>query len=367
MNAILETNRLAASAEPPESETIRLDLAPQRNTINISPETVTEATAKMAADEQLLIRWLYGYARAENLSWEQLEGSARVNRNTLYKIWTGKYTDAQGKPVGLGSVCETIARFKRLAGEREHVTRADFVETGVSKRIFKVCDEARVLQIIAMIYGESQIGKTAALQAYTQANNHGQTIYFRLPASSSEFFKELARACFISTKNPLSKIRDKLFRSLDHTKVLIVDELHLAFEIYSPRAIMRTMETLREVHDLTRCGLVLCGTNVFRDEMKNGDHARMLKQLMRRGIYELQLPSIAPQADVDALAAAYKLKPATGEAADLVKLIVTRDGLGKFCKYLAKASQMAAKHKDTLKWEHFVKVHTLLLKLSTFE
>jgi DNA transposition AAA+ family ATPase len=364
----LETNRVAEfeASEPMAAVADRADHAPQRNAINISPEMVTESTADLPPEHRDLLRWMYGYCREMHWSWDQFQGHTKLNKNTFYKLWTGKYTDADGNRISAETQCIAIARIKKLVVERADIRPAKFVETSIFKRIDKICQETRLMQTITMIYGESQIGKTVSLEEVTRRNNHGQTAFFRIPAASGEFIREFAKACYISPKNSISGIRDKIFRYLDHTKLLIVDELHLVFEIYNSRQVMRTMETLREVHDKTKCGLVLCGTDVFRRELATGDHAKMLNQLRRRGIYELQLPATAPMADVDAIAASYALKPATGEAADLVKLIIVRDGLGKFTRYLAKASQMAARNKDKLGWDHFIKVHLLTQKMSNF-
>lgn len=363
MTTTLETNRVAEHLDQvPE---INLDPASTKGGITISGEMVTKSTADLPEEQRDLVRWLYGYARTMGWDWAEAAQKTILSKNTLYKIWTGKYQDKEGDQVNLAGVCERIKRMKALEEDRDGVRPEGFVETMVHKRMAKVCEEARIMQIIAFIYGESQIGKTTCAQEYARLNNHGQTVFFRTPSRSSDFLPGLASACHKTKKVTPNKMFNAIKGYLDHTKLLIIDEVHLMFEIYTSRAILRTMGMLRELHDIKRCGLVLIGTNVFRDELA-GDYAKTMAQLRKRGIYELQLPAVAPQADVDAIAATYKLKPATGEAADLVKLIVTKDGLGKYTKYLMKARQMAAKNKQPLSWDHVVKADTLIRKLSIF-
>jgi DNA transposition AAA+ family ATPase len=66
-----------------------------------------------------------------------------------------------------------------------------------SPRISKVCDETLLCNTIAMVYGESQIGKTASLKEYARRNNQGQTVYPLMPASAGvqSMVRAIAEAC----------------------------------------------------------------------------------------------------------------------------------------------------------------------------
>ena len=244
--------------------------------------------------------------------------------------------------------------------------RLGFVETGLARRIWKICDSALIYNSVAFIYGDSHIGKTFALQEYARRNNHGQTKYIRMPARSGTqmMMKELAASCALSRDCAFEKLRERVLRALDGNNLVIVDEIHQTFVSYHSHQLLGCLELLREIHDRTGCGMVLVGTNVFRDELQKGLHKTMLEQLKRRGIFELQLPAVPPRRDLDMVAKAYGLAPATGEAEALQDLIIKTSGLGKFTKYLMAASRMAAKAGQKTSWQHFVTSHDIIRKLS---
>ncbi len=127
---------------------------------------------------------------------------------------------------------------------------------------------------------------------------------------------------------------------------------------------MRCIEILREIYDVTGCGLVLCGTDVLSAEITRGKMAPMLSQMTRRGVSEVYLPSVPLPEDADAIAEAYGLPPARGAAGDLQNQILTHHGLGKLIKFLQAATRLAANQGKPMGWEHFLQAHDILVKLS---
>src|SRR5205807_712461 len=108
----------------------------------------------------------------------------------------------------------------------------------------------------------------------------GQSLYVRVPACAGVqlMLKQVAQACYISPNSAFDALRERILGFLDDQKLLIIDEAHLFFETYQRTSVLRCLETLRELHDLSGCGLVLCGTDVFRHELHKGQFAKMLGQ-----------------------------------------------------------------------------------------
>lgn len=367
-----ETNRLAEAFAQDDAQ-IDFDRKPRIDIINLSADEVSAATAHLPQDQQALVRWLFSFAKENGWGWKETARQSGLSTTTLYRVWNDAYREptapgvkmADRQRISLDGVCESIARFKILAARRgEAVRGVRFVETSTWHIIRKICDEARDMQIISLIYGESQIGKTISFEEYTRRNNSGRTIYVRAPACAGVqlLLKHIATACHISPKSSFENLMHRVCKFLDHSKLLIVDEAHLFFETYQKTSVLRCLETIREIYDRTGCGLVICGTEVFREELRSGEFAKMLRQLHRRGIWEEQLDPVAPWPDVLLIAAAYGLPAPKAEAEELVKYIITHSGLGKFTKFLIKAQQVAAKHGQKLNWQHFVRVHDLIAK-----
>lgn len=337
-----------------------------RNVINISGDTCTVKTAAYPEEHRGLVRWLFAYAKESEWSWADLQRETNISSTTLYRVWNGKYANPEsGEKIDLSNLCEKIARFKELALERGQQNRLRFVETSVFRRIDKICREALVMQAIGMIYGESQIGKTESLLEVARRNNHGNTPYVLMPASAGAqaMMKSIAAACHISARTGFEQLRERVTNFLDPSKLLIIDEVHESFVSYQRQSMVRCLSLLRQIQEVSQCGLILCGTNVFRTEMERGEFAQSLKQLRKRGIWELQLEDHPAGKDMALIWEAYKLAPPSGDAAELVKWIGKEFGLGKYTRFLARAAQLAHKRGARFTWKHFTEIVGVSLKL----
>jgi hypothetical protein len=103
---------------------------------------------------------------------------------------------------------------------------------------------------------------------------------------------------------------------------------------------------------------------VLKDELQGGKLAFMLRQIERRGIIQVSLPSKPPKRDLDAIAKAFGLEPAEGEAEEVIKDMIHSSGLGKYVKFLQAATRMAKKEGKKMCWAHFVRAHDIIARLS---
>ena len=95
-----------------------------------------------------------------------------------------------------------------------------------TERIWQICDSALELQRVAFLFGESQIGKTEALQAYAESHNHGSTIYVSVPTGGflTHFLARLADALRISHRMKQGELRQRIIQAFDSRMLLIVDD-----------------------------------------------------------------------------------------------------------------------------------------------
>lgn len=338
---------------------------------NISGDTVKQALGGMVKAEKIdqpqadLIWWFFSFARANDWSVRQAAEEIGLDYTTLYRVLHGEYG------AKLDNICQKLERYRKIALERATITNVSFVETKTAKSVFQVCDAALFSQTIAFIFGDPQQGKTTALEEYARRNNHGKTKYIRLPASAGVQMvaKEFAKACFVSHKSCFEKLRERIIHSIDNQNLIIVDELHQAFTSYNRSSTIKVLEFIREIHDRTRCGMVLCGTHVLKEEIERGKLSLLLEQLRRRGIIKVELPKNPPKADIDKIAASFRLPAPQADSAeyDLIRTMLQRSGLGMYVKFLQAASSMANKQQVDLEWTHFVKAHDIIARLSTHQ
>lgn len=329
--------------------------------VALTTDRVHRATKDLPERQREAIRWYFAYMRLEGITNEQAASKLDLHASNLNRLLNGKYEGDVAKYVSLiESIRARVEAEAKLKSE-------EFVETSISRKIFQVCEFAWTTNSIASIYGDSQIGKTFALREFARRRNHGLTRYFRFPGGGGGvqlMMKELSRACGNSTNGPFETLRGNVLDAIGAETLLIADEVHEAFMCYQKTARVTCMEVLREIHDRTSCGLVLCGTNILRDEMETGKFRKMLQQIKRRGVIDLQLPSKLPKRDVVKLAAAYGLPAPSGEAEDLVDGIVADHGAGKFTKFMKAARRLAKNKNQKLGWQHFVTAHDILANLS---
>lgn len=328
--------------------------------LKFSLDLVKSAVGALDPEQRELILWLFNVAKSSG--WNQKQTGERIgySSTTVYRIFSGTYEG------NVASVCEAIARFRKLYTQREAGKSPDFVETSLWKRISQACDFALISNSVVFLWGESQIGKTACLREHQRRNNHGQTRYAEIPASPSILLvaQEIARACNVSIRSNYPKLRERIFRALDADTLLIVDEIQLVFTTCTSQVRVRILEFIREIYRRTNCGLVLVGTNYAREELDRGPERKILAQLTRRGVVVMQVEDVPAAKDLAQFFAFYRLDPPTGRAATIVHDIIHTHGLGKLLKFLQASSRRAAKQDHPVGWDDFVATHDTITALS---
>ena len=327
----------------------------------IPGDVVNKATEDLPDDQRSAIRKLHAYCMDNGLSLGELEEISGIDRTRITQVFRGLYK------AKLDNTVDEINKFLAMQERRSATKKLDFIPTKLSKSIWGVCANALDFQRIAFIFGDSQIGKSVALKKYQQDHNHGETIYVEVPTGGSllYFLAKLADAVRISSSLPLQDLRRRLVDCFDDRMLLIVDEAHRAIpqDGYVSSRSIQTLEFIREIFDATGCGLVICATNVFRDELDKGRVSALLAQTKRRRLCTLQLPDSPEKADLDTFARAHGLPPATGRYLDVQTEVIANEALGMWLTLLRMASKIAAVNEERLDWEHVLDARAALSKL----
>ncbi len=335
--------------------------------ISIPGDQVQTAAARLVEQGEIDeggrddIWWLFSYAMDNGWNLEDVGKAIDKDASTAYRLFLGRYG------AKYDNLMEAVARYRKLAVARGLRKSLGFVETSTWVKIDKVCRHALVGQLPAFIFGSSQIGKTTCLMEYARRNNHGQTRYIRMPAAPGfhDALGAVARACYVTSRLSSRDIRERVFGAVTDRMLLIIDEMHQPLVSGRGQTAVQIIEWLRELYDRTNCGMVFCGTRVFRDELETGQFAKILDQFRRRGIIQLGLPDTPPAADVSKIAKAFGLPPPEGTAAEIARDMLKRSGLGQYVKFLQSASNLAAHQKKPLSWDHFTVAYDLVQQLST--
>lgn len=340
------------------------------------PGDIIAKTCEDLADEHRReVKWAAGYCRQKNLSCgdfgellRQANGKA-YSGDSVYSVFTGRRDE--------GSI-ENFARAVREVRLRVEETAprkdAQFIETNLSRSIWNTCGTALRRQKLSFVFGPSQIGKTTALAAFAEAHNHGETVLVRMPTHGNlhDLIQEMAFRLGISYGRH-HEMRRKIIESFDDRTLLLVDECHQCLHSQRSERALASLEFLREIYDRRRCGMVLCGTDIFATGLRS---SKVLRQLWLRGYRPLQLPAVPRPADLAAFSRAFGLKPAPNEehlvyvaGADdgrvtlkrnpysLERDTVTRHGLGRWISILEDARDMAEEAGKPISWGWVIKAH----------
>jgi len=367
---------LPKEPEPPEEETApqpetQITVPPAARGKNYMHLTVAQVEANyteqlaqgsITRDQLQTLTWLVTVCKNEKYNLAEIsEKIGYDSSTTLYRVLRGQYG------ADIRNVIEKIDAFRKLWEQRLGVSKVAFVETTLSRQIFDFCDLTRTYQVIQPIYGDTQTGKSFALEEYRRQNNHGYTIYFQMPADGHKFnfLMALCTALGVSPKGNSAALAARAIGALNENILLIIDEIHQTCISNKSAIKLNTIEFIRlELYEKVKCGIVLCGTNVFRDEVERGKHSGVLEQTRRRGMAVLQLPSMLPRCDMDALAASFHLPPAPNSIHELRTAIIKANGLRAYTNFMRASVKLAFNRGETVTWDHFVSAHDSLAKLS---
>ena len=370
---------------PPAEKGFMDGKKPQTRNWRLAGDTVHKATEGLPEFERDQLRWLNRYASGQNLTMEGVSelilkpDGEPYSDDSIYQALTGRRSQ-QGASLRL--LADAISTFRKRMAETDTSMSIQFVETPLTRRMFKALRMAFTKKRIVFVFGESQTGKSTTAAEYQRRNNHGETIIIRMPTRGTyrDFLSALARRVNVPTHRRECDVIEGIMNCFDESVLLIVDEAHQCMYGRSDTR-HAALEFIRELHDRRKCGVVLIGTKVLKDGILE---SKILTQLWRRRSpgSVIQLPDMVPAADLAEFAAAYGLDPApdrevtvkyysismsgeesesrvTMNPAKLQDDIVRREGLGSWLKLLDDAKDMAGEKKKAVTWAAVITQYSL--------
>lgn len=359
----------------PTTTTPHKDLSPavaamSARKFRIPGDVVNKATVELPDEQRSAIRWLHDFGNSRDHSMDELgsllkkDSGQAYSGASVYQTLTGRRGEAGAS---LEPFCKAVERLRKLEAARGRAQRAPFIETRLTKRIWTLCQAALNYQRIGFLYGDSQIGKSTALEEYQRQNNHGQTIYVRMPTRGTmeSFIMVLAEKLRINPQLKTVILKQRIINAFDDRMLLIIDQCHEGFRsTYGDRGLSALLFTM-EIFDLRKCGVILSGTGAFEKGMNDPKYAETMKQLIRRGFPKpLKLPSKPTADNLNDFANFYGLEPATGVALALQDQIIADHDLGIWLTTLQAGNNVASKKNEAMTWDHVIRANLGFLKMA---
>jgi DNA transposition AAA+ family ATPase len=209
---------------------------------------------------------------------------------------TGKSQSEVAKSIGLSSAAlsgfirGTYAGDMNLVSDKviNYLNREDkrqaapqeptFVETSIAHEAETAAEFTHTHRVIGLVYGDAGVGKTLALQEY--AEKHPDVIFLRARvdlksarAIVSELMDKLGKQDFGSQRIEVTTVIQAL---KDSGRMIIIDE--------AQRLSYSAIETLRDIHDEAKVGLLLAGNKDIYDRMRGRKGALFAQLFSRVGI-----------------------------------------------------------------------------------
>jgi len=226
------------------------------------------------------------------------------------------------------------------------------IATSVVSGCRQVCAAAHAAREIAMVWGPTQCGKTTALEQCCRENGAYRMFRFPATAGTSALAEEIAAAYGVAAAGAGFRENRRRVMEAARDTLLIADEVHEAFIAHGHGAAVREMEFLREVHDRSGCGLVLCGTDAMPRNFGHGQFAPVLRQTLERGLVRKAFGGRPAWRDVLAAARHHGIEEALDEAAARQwQGRLKGMSFGAVCRLLRSARHMAGKRGRPMAWE----------------
>jgi DNA transposition AAA+ family ATPase len=325
--------------------------------LSLSADTVAQDMQRLMDDGEItagdkaLLLWLFGEAKRRGLSLADVGRLIGYDASTVSKLFRGRYEG------NLDNVIASVRRYKHLQDERGKMVRADFVETSVWRKVRDTCDLALVHQMPGIVMGVSQIGKTESLKEYMRRSEYNVR-YVRIPAAPGfrGVIEAVADACNVTTRCTTEHLRRRIAKALDPHSLLIVDEFHQLAISAGIHSGLKCAEWLREVCDVSGCGVVYCGTFAVEHDLLNGAVKGWMEQIRERAIKYTRLPSRLPDDDIRLVAQAYEMP----EVGDDILPLLRELRMNRLVKTLSLASHLARKRQKPVDWQLFRTAHNTI-------
>jgi len=241
--------------------------------------------------EKERLQWIWGYfCNILNKSKDAVEKELGVPWEDICGYFTGFYGQPKYKR---DDVIEAIdALIRRVRKQRP------LVRTIVAERIIQALDYCRDYAAMVYIAGPTGRGKTYTSEYWAEQNNHGRSKFLRVPSDCTRrtLVLLLARAIGVSVRGSTADIELNIHKALGPRNVLIIDEAgHLLSKSGRPGG---AIELLRDLHDITKCGVALIFTDVYLQEIKRGKNADYFEQFLGCLEFPVEIPKVPRRDEV---------------------------------------------------------------------
>jgi len=292
--------------------------------------------------------WFHQHLLDQQIGWQEVKATIGYDQSTVFKVLKGTYEGSWP------NVAKAIRSYKRLVDERGTIQANEIVQNSITQMIGAGLNYALANNSITTIIGESRMGKTAGTLLWRDANNHGTSVYVVAPpyGGTKMLLRRIAEAQGVNKNLSAPQMYEAIVRGYNRNRILIVDEAHRLLP-GDRRTNPAAVEILRDLHDLTKCGLAMIATQRFDDELRKAHY--QFEQVLGRIGMPIRLHRTINTADFARIVTQYVKKPSPKMMAECKTIANGIGRLGILVETLKVGSRAAAKAKRQMDEEDFFK------------
>lgn len=212
---------------------------------------------------------LKDFMSQNRISQEDAAKALGISKPTLNAYLQNKYTGRVDK------IDRSVAAYLKQQTERLEMAKLNipFVETPTAKQMLGGLELAHYMGKIGVIYGGAGTGKTTTLHEYKRRNPNCILIEPDTGFTAKILLQEICRQLKLDDVGNVHDLSDRIVNALHGSgRMIMVDEAE-----WLP---IRALESLRRIHDKSKCAVALAGTFQLLVNLKGPKHE--FKQLYSR-------------------------------------------------------------------------------------
>lgn len=167
----------------------------------------------------------------------------------------------------------------------EYKVSAEFVPTFTARQIMATIQEAHIEGDMCAVYGASGLGKTQAVLQYAKENTGVILIETNMSYTAKVLLQKISEKLNLNNRGTLDQLFDGIVARLKGSeRVIIIDE--------AENLPTRSLEFIRRIHDATKVGVALVGTERLLINLKgrHNDLAQVYNRIWRASSLGNALP-----------------------------------------------------------------------------
>lgn len=236
------------------------------------------------------------------------------------------------------SVIKTEMPQKEKGSPDSCLTELGTWETSDFKQSVGMLFRCREEHAMGLLIGPPGSGKTTIINSFCQRFSHTIVITAKVTMAIKDLLEAIARSVNLTVYGSNDNRFELIVEALRHCPItLIIDET----ENLITRSSISKIEILRQLHDMTGIGVILCGTSRLEELIIRGPNGREnLAQLYSRIIYRFRLSGLKNK-EVTEILNSYSIDKNAGDELRAIAMSVNRGGIRMFSNVLRRCLSIA--------------------------